>query len=279
MSNVENQSLPGSNLVVELSEIRLLSVLLPVYNEWRTLGRIVDRVLSSPVPLEMEVVAVDDGSSDGSWDLLQELAAVEPRIKPFQHPRNRGKGAAVRTAIGRMTGQVAVVQDADMEYDPAEYARLLEPILRGEADAVYGSRYAGTSRAVHPFWHTLVNRGLTLAANMLDNLTLTDMETCYKMVRADVLKRLRLSSNTFTIEPELTCRLAQWGARIYEVPITYRRRGYAEGKKIRPSDGLRALWQMVYSRFIDRRFTDDEEEYRRIVALRRAERAPARKAA
>ncbi|HLA85930.1 MAG TPA: glycosyltransferase family 2 protein [Thermoguttaceae bacterium] len=248
------------------NDIRLLSVLLPVYNEVATLRLIVDRVLASPVPVEMEVIGVDDGSRDGSWDLLEQLAAEDSRIKPIRHPRNRGKGAAIRTAIEHMTGQVAVVQDADLEYNPAEYPALLAPILEGKADAVFGSRYAGLTRRVQPFWHTMVNQGLTLMSNMLNNLTLTDMETCYKMVRADVLKRLRLSSCTFTLEPEITCRLAQWGARIHEVPISYDRRGYAQGKKIRARDGLKALGQMFYTRLIDRRFTEDEAYHRQIVA-------------
>jgi glycosyltransferase involved in cell wall biosynthesis len=265
--------------LVDSEEIRLLSVLLPVYNEAATLREIIDRVLSAPVPMEMEIVAVNDGSRDESWALLQELAAADPRIKPFQHPKNRGKGAAIRTAISHMTGQVAIVQDADLEYDPNEYPKLLAPILQGKADAVYGSRYAGESRQVHRFWHTLVNQTLTLFSNMLNDLTLTDMETCYKMVRADVLKRVRLSSNTFTLEPELTCRLAQWGARIHEVPISYDSRSYEQGKKIGATDGLKALWQMVYSRFIDRQFTEDGDEHRRIVEGHKAKPPAMRKAA
>jgi len=260
--------------------IERLSVLLPVYNERATLRRIVDRVFCSPVPLKVEVIAVDDGSSDGSWELLTELAAEDPRIKPIQHPRNRGKGAAIRTAIAHMTGEVAVVQDADLEYDPMEFPKLLAPILSGKAEAVYGSRYAGETRRVQRFWHTLVNRGITLVSNMVNDLNLTDMETCYKMVRADVLRRLRLSSSTFTIEPEITCRLAQWGARIYEVPISYDRRGYDEGKKIGARDGLKALWQVFHSRWIDRRFTDDPEYHRQLVAASRVQQPDAaRKAA
>ncbi|MBN1590326.1 MAG: glycosyltransferase family 2 protein [Pirellulales bacterium] len=272
---------PGydSSSSVDSGEIRLLSVLLPVYNEQATLRELVDRVLGSPVPLDMEVVAVDDGSRDASWELLEALAAEDPRVKPFRHPRNRGKGAAIRTAISHMTGQVAVVQDADLEYDPAEYPRLLAPILEGKADAVYGSRWAGESRRVQRFWHTQVNRGLTLISNMLNDLTLTDMETCYKMVRTDVLARLRLSSNTFTLEPEITCRLSQWGARIHEVPISYDSRGYEEGKKIGAFDGLKAIGQMFYSRFFDRQFTDHKDYHRQIIAARRSEPSAVRKAA
>lgn len=238
-----------------------LSVLLPVYNERWTLTDIIGRVLQSPVSLQIEIVAVDDGSSDGSWELLTQLADDEPRIKPVRHPRNRGKGAAIRTAIEHMTGDVAVVQDADLEYDPAEYPRLLKPILADQADAVFGSRYSAPGGRVPAFWHTLVNRGLTLLSNMLNDLSLTDMETCYKMVRADVLRQLRLRSNTFTLEPELTCRLAQWGARIYEIPIRYHKRTYGEGKKIRATDGVKAVWEMIRCRFFDARFTDRQRHF------------------
>lgn len=241
--------------------IKRLSVLMPVYNERWTLREIVGRVLSSPVSLELELIAVDDGSSDGSWELLQQLASDDARIKAVRHPSNRGKGAAVRTAIQHITGEVAVIQDADLEYDPHEYPVLLEPILSGDADAVFGSRFAGHTRRVLFFWHSLLNRGLTLLSNMLNDLNLTDMETCYKMVRADVLRQLRLKSNSFTLEPELTCRLAQWGARIYEVPVSYFGRTYYEGKKIRAIDGLKAIWELFRCRFLDPRFTDHSGFY------------------
>ncbi|HUT92169.1 MAG TPA: glycosyltransferase [Thermoguttaceae bacterium] len=236
-------------------DLRKLSVLMPVFNERFTLREICERVLGSPVPLEIELVVVDDASTDGSWEVLGQLARQDPRIRRFRQDRNMGKGAAVRRAIEEMTGEVAVVQDADLEYDPDDYPLLLEPILEGRADAVFGSRFAGHSRRVLFFWHSLANYLLTLLSNMLNDLNLTDMETCYKMVRADVLRRLRLKSNTFTFEPELTCRLAQWGARIYEVPIGYHGRTYEEGKKIRPLDGLKALWAMIRYRFFDAQFT------------------------
>ena len=240
-------------------ELRTLSVLIPVYNEQQTLTQIVDRVLSVSIPLQMEIVAVDDGSSDGSWEVLQELSSQHPELVAIQHSENRGKGAAIRTAIDRMTGDIAVIQDADLEYDPEDYGKLLGPILNSNADATFGSRYCGESRRVLPFWHSMVNYGLTLFSNMLTNLTLTDMETCYKMVRSDLLKRLNLTSNTFTLEPELTARLAQAGARIYEVPISYESRNYAEGKKIGVRDGIKAVVQMLRCQLWDRQCyaTDD----------------------
>ena len=255
-------------------QLHRLSVLMPVYNEHRTLPEIVARVLSSPTPLDFELIFVDDCSSDGSWEVIQELAAADPRIKALRHNRNAGKGAALRTAIAEISGDVAIVQDADLEYDPHEYRLLLPPILSGKADAVFGSRYAGTPRRVTPFWHTLINRGLTLLSNIINNLWLTDMETCYKMVRADILKNLRLTSRTFTFEPELTCRLSQWGARIYEVPISYNSRGYNDGKKIRPRDGFLALGEIVRARFLDRRFTvnADLADQKTPLALRNRKR-------
>jgi len=226
-----------------------LSILMPIYNERKTLEKIVDRVLTSPVSLEIEIIAVDDASTDGSWELLEQLANADSRLRAIRQPQNSGKGAAIRTAIQHMSGDVAVVQDADLEYDPHEYPLLLQPILDGKADAVFGSRYAGNTRRVLPFWHSLINRLLTLLSNMLNDLTLTDMETCYKMVRADILKQLPLNCKTFTFEPELTCRLAQCRARIYEVPISYFARTYQEGKKIRAMDGFNAIWAILYSRF------------------------------
>jgi SAM-dependent methyltransferase len=167
----------------------------------------------------------------------------------------------VRTAISHVTGDVAVIQDADLEYDPQEYVRLLKPIVEGQADAVFGSRFAGHTRRVLFFWHSLANKVLTLVSNMANDLNLTDMESGYKMVRAEILKRLRLRAETFTLEPELTCRLAQWGARIYEVPITYVGRTYDEGKKIRAIDGLKAIFEIVRCRWLDPQFTDHSGFY------------------
>ncbi len=241
--------------------ITKLSVLMPVYNENWTLREIVARVLASPISIDLELIIVDDCSTDGSWNLIQELAANDSRIKAFRHPQNRGKGAAIRTAIPQISGEVAVVQDADLEYDPQEYPRLLAPILDGHADAVVGSRFAGHPRRVLFFWHGVANQILTLVSNMVNDINLSDMESGYKMVRSDILKQLRLSADTFTFEPELTCRLAQWGARIYEVPISYSGRTYEEGKKIRASDGVRAIAQVIWSKFFNPRFTDHSGFY------------------
>ena len=235
------------------ARLKRLSVLMPVYNERTLLEKIVRRVLDVELPLELELVAVDDGSTDGSWEVLQQLAAGEARIRAIRLDRNRGKGTAVREAIERMTGDVAVIQDADLEYDPSDFGQLLEPIVAGRADAVFGSRYAAATKPSRWHWHTWVNRSLTFLSNRVTGLRLSDMETCYKMVRADVLLRLRLTSRTFTLEPELACRLARFGARIEEVPVSYQRRTWAEGKKIGPLDGLKAVWAIARCGLIDRR--------------------------
>lgn len=239
--------------------MKTLSVLMPVYNESRTLRTIVGRVLDSPVDLDIELICVDDCSSDDSLEILNELAASDPRIKVIAQPVNMGKGKAIRTAIDAMTGDIGIVQDADLEYDPEEYSKVIEPILQGKADAVYGSRFASSEvRRVLFFWHALGNRVLTAFSNMANDLNLTDMETCYKAVRADVMKRLRLTSDRFGLEPEITARLGQWGARIYEVPISYHGRTYAEGKNIGWKDGVEALWLIFKFRFLDTRATNDE---------------------
>ncbi|HOP76834.1 MAG TPA: glycosyltransferase [Thermogutta sp.] len=235
-----------------------LSVIVPVYNERWSLAEVIRRVLEAPVTLEKEVIIVDDGSTDGSYEVALELAAQDRRIQVIRHQRNAGKGAALRAGIEAVSGDVVIIQDADFEYDPTDYPTLLEPILQGKADAVYGSRFVGHCRRVLFFWHTLANKFLTLVSNMVNDLNLTDMETGYKAIRTDVLRSLRLTANTFTIEPELTCRLAQCGARIYEVPISYTGRTYDEGKKIRARDGLKALAAILYYRFIDTQFTHDE---------------------
>jgi glycosyltransferase involved in cell wall biosynthesis len=231
---------------------------MPVYNESRTLRTIVGRVLDSPVGCEIELICVDDQSTDNSLEILQDLAANEPRMTIVAQPVNMGKGKAIRTAIETITGDIAIIQDADLEYDPEEYARVIAPLLSGKADAVFGSRFASSeARRVLFFWHALGNRVLTMFSNMANDLNLTDMETCYKAVRADVLKRLRLTSDRFGLEPEITARLAQWGARIYEVPISYHGRTYAEGKNIGWRDGVEALWLIFKFRFFDTKATDE----------------------
>ncbi|HJQ95475.1 MAG TPA: glycosyltransferase [Acidimicrobiia bacterium] len=234
--------------------MRKLSVLMPVFNEARTLQSIVKRVLDSPVQLEIELICVDDGSSDGSLAILTELAEGDSRIKVIAQSRNMGKGKAIRTAIDHMTGDIGIIQDADLEYDPSEYPKMVAPILEGVADAVYGSRFASSEvRRVLFFWHSLGNRILTTLSNMANDINLTDMETCYKAVRADLMKSLRLTSDRFGLEPEITARLARSGARMYEVPISYRGRTYAEGKNIGWRDGLEALWLIIKFRLFDTR--------------------------
>jgi len=221
-----------------------VSVLVPVYNEGPTVETIMDRLAT--VPLRLEIVAVDDASTDDSAERLERLRAAGRVHKVVRHPVNRGKGAAIRTAIAAATGDVMVVQDADLEYNPAELPTLIGPILDGRADAVFGSRFLGGPHRVLFFWHSIGNRMLTLLSNMLTDLNLTDMETCYKMVRSDLMKRLTLTSNRFGFEPELTARLARARARIYELPISYSGRTYAEGKKIGWKDGAAAIWHILH---------------------------------
>lgn len=235
-----------------------------IHNEARTLRTIVGRVLAAPLPAQLELVCVDDGSTDASWDILTALAALDSRILPIRHANNLGKSAALRTAIGSMSGNIAVIQDADLEYDPVDIPRLIRPIIDGRADAVYGSRFAsGSERRVLFFWHSVGNQFITLISNALNDLNLTDIETGYKAVRADLLRQLRLTSERFGFEPEITARLAQWGARIYEVPISYHGRSYVEGKHIGWRDGLQALWLILRLRFIDTRFVNNPDHVTR----------------
>jgi glycosyltransferase involved in cell wall biosynthesis len=234
-----------------------LSVLVPVYNEERTLEEVVRRVCA--FPMAKEIILVDDGSKDRSREILTHLQEANQRandplnqIKIFFQPQNQGKGAALRTALGHVTGEIVLVQDADLEYDPADYSALLEPIKKGQADVVYGTRFAGGgAHRVFFFWHSLGNRVLTLLSNMLSNLNLSDMEVGYKVFRTETLQGIELKSRRFGFEPEITMKLAKKGCRFYEVPISYHGRTYEEGKKITWKDGLAALYYMIRFRFTD----------------------------
>jgi len=242
-----------------------LSVIMPVYNEIDTIADILQRVQS--VELDKEIIIVDDGSTDGTREFLSKLADQKgetrhPRseaklrtdnLRILFQPRNRGKGAAIHQGLKFVTGEVVIIQDADLEYDPREYVKMMSPIQEGFADVVYGSRFMGGSpHRVLFFWHSIGNKILTWFSNLLTNLNLTDMETCYKMIRADLVKDMEIRENRFGIEPEITAKLAKTDARIYEVGISYYGRTYQEGKKIGWKDGLRALWCIIKYNILDR---------------------------
>ncbi len=227
-----------------------LSVVIPVFNEQATVLGIIARVLN--LDFVGEVLVVDDGSTDGTREILK-ASSFDDRVKLFFHEQNRGKGAALRTGFARVSGAIVAIQDADLEYDPAEFAEMIRPILDGVADVVYGSRLSGgRPQRVHLFWHRMGNDFLTFLTDLLYNTTLSDMETCYKMFRKDVLDTIRIESDDFSVEPELTakiCKNKKW--RIYEIPISYYGRSYAEGKKITWRHGVSALWTLLKFRFTD----------------------------
>ena len=227
-----------------------LSVVVPIYNEVSTLREIIARI--DQTKLASQIVLVDDGSTDGTRDILKEIKDENRSDLAIEfHPQNRGKGAAVRTGIGLCTGDLVLIQDADLEYDPSDYPVLLGPMLDGRADVVYGSRFLGGPHRVLFFWHYLVNRGLTFLSNILTNLNLTDMEVGYKLFKRSILKDIVIRSERFNFEPEITAKVAKKKVRIYEVPISYSGRTYEEGKKIGVWDGFEALWTIFKYRFTD----------------------------
>jgi len=223
----------------------LLSVLIPVYNERETIDLIVEQVRATPI--RKEIICVDDHSTDGTQQILETLLAQGKIDQLFRHPENRGKGAAIRQALSMSRGDIVIVQDADLEYDPEDWPVVLQPILDGRADASFGSRFLGGPHRVLYYWHSVGNHWLTRYSNMLTNLNLTDMETCYKAIRGELARALlpKLTANRFGFEPEITARLAKADARIFEVPISYSGRTYAEGKKIGWKDGIAAFWHIT----------------------------------
>ncbi len=237
----------GEAALVQLGVFRLprdfkLSVVIPVFNERRTIHEILTRVKAVPIP--KEIIVVDDFSTDGTRDELRMLED-DPALRVFFHDHNQGKGAALRTGFSKVTGDVVIVQDADLEYNPREYPRLIQPILDGRADVVYGSRFRGDVVRIHLFWHRVANCVLTLLSNAFTNLNLTDMETCYKCFRREALAGVSLKQDRFGFEPEITAKLARRKKRFYEVPISYSGRDYSEGKKIRAKDAVNAVWCIV----------------------------------
>lgn len=230
--------------------IQRISILIPVYNEERTILELIRRVRAVELPFQREIVVVDDGSTDGTREALAQEAEGARDLKVIYHAVNRGKGAAVRTALAAATGDVLIIQDADLEYDPRDYPTLLRPIVEGRSQVVYGSRFLGEHKAMY-FWHAVGNRFLTLATNLLYDTTLTDMETGYKVFTAEVARHLRLRSDRWGFDPEITAQILKRGYRIYEVPIAYNGREYWEGKKITWRDGITVLVTLLRCRFLD----------------------------
>src|SRR3989442_1512009 len=236
------------------SQIMKLSVVMPIYNERNTLRSVIERVLS--VPLEIEMLCVDDGSGDGSREMLADLQTEHPQLRVFFQPRNMGKGAALRRGIQEATGDFVIIQDADLEYDPADYPALLEPLLEGKADVVYGSRFLGSGpHRVLYFWHSVGNSILTLLSNCLTNINLSDMETCYKVFRRVIIQSIPIEEDRFGFEPEITVKIAKRRLRVYEVGISYWGRTYEEGKKIGWKDGFQALWCLLKNTLKDPRLS------------------------
>jgi len=224
-----------------------LSIIIPVYNEASTIREIINRV--NNVAIDKEIIVVDDCSNDGSRQLL-EVIKNDEEIKVFYHKKNQGKGAALRTGFEQVQGDIIIIQDADLEYDPKEYANLIQPILANEADVVYGSRFLGGPHRVLLFWHYMGNKLLTLISNMVNNLNLTDMETGYKVFKKDIIRQIDIKSDRFGIEPEITAKIAKLKCRIYEIPISYYGRDYSQGKKITWKDGIAAIWHIIKYRFL-----------------------------
>lgn len=227
----------------------LLSIVIPVYNEEGTVRSLVAKVQATPY--QKEIILVDDASTDNTPEILARLSTEFQNIKIYRHDVNLGKGAALRTAFSHIEGDIVVIQDADLEYDPADYGVLLGPILDGRADVVYGSRFIGGVHRVLFYWHYVGNRFLTTLSNMFSNLNLSDMETCFKVFRVEVLQGMKIRSNRFGFEPEFTLKAAKKGFRIYEVPISYSGRDYSEGKKVTWVDGVKAVFSIIYFRFFD----------------------------
>jgi glycosyltransferase involved in cell wall biosynthesis len=234
--------------VDESPRFRKLSVIVPVYDERNTVVEIVRRMHAVDLPVDLEIVIVDDGSTDGTRDVLRQLA--DSTVRVLMHEQNQGKGAAIRTGLGKVTGDLVLIQDADLEYDPEDWPKLLAPVLRGKAQVVYGSRFTGERRNML-FLHWIGNRFLSFTTNLLYNTTLSDMETCYKLFDRQVIEGISIKASRFEFEPEITAKILRRGIRIYEVPISYTGREFEEGKKITWRDGLIALWTLVKYRFTD----------------------------